>query len=207
MPGARSRSTFAARTPSSVPVGGMRMSVTHDVGLLGVDRGEQLVEVAARADDLDVVLRLEQAGEPFAHEIVVFGDDHPDRHTGLQGTRPLASLATSASRAVTAVVSTEVANLIVRFTGPRMWRDSARTVVGCEDRRAHGHRPRAVRRDAAVRHGRRRRAGRPGRSGRRRRDGPSASSRWTAAGGRSASTSSTPTASRRCCGWSSRPTR
>ena len=48
-----SRSALAARTPSSVPVGGMRMSVSTTSGSSVVDGREQLVEVAARADDLD----------------------------------------------------------------------------------------------------------------------------------------------------------
>ena len=80
MSGCVSRSALAARMPSSVPVGGIRMSVSTTSGTLGVDHGEQLVEVAARADHLDLGLRLEEPDDSFAHEIAVFGDDHPDRH-------------------------------------------------------------------------------------------------------------------------------
>ena len=51
----------AARTPSSVPVGGMRMSVSTTSGRLGVDRRDEPVEVLADAHDLDVGIRFEQA--------------------------------------------------------------------------------------------------------------------------------------------------
>ena len=51
-----------------------------DVGLLGVDRREQPVEVAAHCGDLDVRLRLEQPAEAFANEVVVLGEHDPDGH-------------------------------------------------------------------------------------------------------------------------------
>ena len=52
----------------------------HDVGELGVDGGQQLVEIAARTHHLDAVLGLEQAHDALAHEVAIFGNDHSDRH-------------------------------------------------------------------------------------------------------------------------------
>ena len=58
----------------------MRMSVSTTSGSLGLDRREQLVEITARPDDLDAVLRLEEPHDTFPHEITVFGDHYPYRH-------------------------------------------------------------------------------------------------------------------------------
>ena len=60
----------------------------HDVGRVGGDGREQRVEVLARADDLDVVLRREQPGDALAHEVVVLGHQHPDRHRTQATRRP-----------------------------------------------------------------------------------------------------------------------
>ena len=51
-----------------------------DVRALGVDRGEQRVEIAADGDDLDVGLVCEQPRDPLADEVVVFGEHHASRH-------------------------------------------------------------------------------------------------------------------------------
>src|SRR6185436_2022203 len=51
-----------------------------DVGPLGVDGGDELVVVAARADDLDALLRLQEPDDPLAHEVAVLRDHHPGRH-------------------------------------------------------------------------------------------------------------------------------
>ena len=60
----------------------------HDVGELGVDGRQQLVEVAARADDLEVRLRLEQADDALADEVAVLGDHDAHGHRP-EVTRPL----------------------------------------------------------------------------------------------------------------------
>ena len=52
----------------------------HDVGLLRVDGREQRVEVAARGDDLELRLGLEQPPNSLADEVVVVGEHDPDRH-------------------------------------------------------------------------------------------------------------------------------
>jgi len=51
-----------------------------DVRPLGLDCGEQRVQVVAGGDDLDVGLRLEQAARALADEVVVVGDDDAQRH-------------------------------------------------------------------------------------------------------------------------------
>ena len=51
-----------------------------DIRAVRCDRLEQRVEIAARRDDLEVVLRLEQMPEPLADEVLVFGQHDPDRH-------------------------------------------------------------------------------------------------------------------------------
>ena len=67
--------------PSSVPVGGMRMSVRTTSGESLVDRGEQTVVVLARAATTSIVVaRLEKTHDAFTHEIAVLGDHDADRH-------------------------------------------------------------------------------------------------------------------------------
>ena len=75
------------------------MSVSTTSGGSVVDRGEQRVVVARRRDDLDVGLRVEQADDAFAHEVVVLGDDDPDRHPRRlrEPIRPVASSLRGAS--------------------------------------------------------------------------------------------------------------
>ncbi len=51
-----------------------------DVGPLGVHRVEQRDEVVADRDDLEVVLRLEQASKTFANEVLVLREHDPDGH-------------------------------------------------------------------------------------------------------------------------------
>ena len=58
----------------------MRMSVTTTSGSVAVDALEQLVVRAARADQLEVGDRRDQARQTVAQQDVVLGDDHPDRH-------------------------------------------------------------------------------------------------------------------------------
>ena len=51
-----------------------------DVGLLGLDRLEQRVEVLANRCDLEVVSSREQPSQGLADEVVVIGEHEPDRH-------------------------------------------------------------------------------------------------------------------------------
>jgi hypothetical protein len=51
-----------------------------DVGPLGVDRVEQRGEIPADRDDLDVVLRVEQAPKTLSDELLVLGEHDPDGH-------------------------------------------------------------------------------------------------------------------------------
>ena len=51
-----------------------------DLGPLRVYGAEERVEVLADGNDLELGLRLEQAAHPFANEVVVVRQDHPDRH-------------------------------------------------------------------------------------------------------------------------------
>jgi hypothetical protein len=50
------------------------------VRFLGIHRGKQGVQVAARRRDLDVMLRLEQPSNALADDQVILGEDDPDRH-------------------------------------------------------------------------------------------------------------------------------
>src|SRR5207244_1349894 len=47
---------------------------------LGVNGGEQRVEVAARRGELHVLLGFEQAAHTFADQKIVFGEHHSNRH-------------------------------------------------------------------------------------------------------------------------------
>ena len=75
--GHRSRITFAARSPSSVCVGGIRMSTIATSGRVRSTQVEQLVSVGREPDDLETGL-LEQSGEALAqdHRIVGQGYSH-----------------------------------------------------------------------------------------------------------------------------------
>ena len=52
----------------------------HDVGGVLGSRGEQGRRVLGDADDLDVLVGVQQGPHAFAHEHVVFAEHHPDRH-------------------------------------------------------------------------------------------------------------------------------
>ena len=71
---------LAARMPSSVPVGGMRMSVSTTSGAWVSTAASRPVVVPAELDDVDVVLRLEEAGDALAHEKRILGDHHSETH-------------------------------------------------------------------------------------------------------------------------------
>ena len=64
--------------PSSVPVGGIRMSVTTTSGLLRADQGEQLRQVGGGPDQLEVLVRGDQPGDPLPEQHVVLGQRDPD---------------------------------------------------------------------------------------------------------------------------------
>jgi hypothetical protein len=56
------------------------MSVTTTSRPLAIDGLEQRVEVPGDCHDFKSGLRLEQAPDAFADEIVVLGEHEPDRH-------------------------------------------------------------------------------------------------------------------------------
>ena len=70
---ARRGSSRAARRPSSVWSGGMRMSTTATSGLCGAHLAQQVLGVAGLADDLDAGL-LEQRAIALAQQHRVLGD-------------------------------------------------------------------------------------------------------------------------------------
>ena len=74
MPGCSARILRAARSPSSVWLGGIRTSITRDVGLVGADLAQQVLGVAGLAGDLEAGV-LEQAHETLAQQHGVLGDD------------------------------------------------------------------------------------------------------------------------------------
>ena len=74
-PGQRSRIARAARRPSSVWVGGMRMSTIATSGRCSLHEREQLVAVGGAPDHVEAGLG-EQPREPLAQEHRVVGEDH-----------------------------------------------------------------------------------------------------------------------------------
>ena len=79
MAGCSARICLAARMPSSVPLGGIRMSVRTASGCSVADRGEQLVEVGGGADHLDVG-RLGQERHCSLADQVVILREHDAQH-------------------------------------------------------------------------------------------------------------------------------
>ena len=67
---------MAARSPSSVCVGGMRMSTIATSGRQRSTSCEQLLRVRGQPSDLEAGL-VEQAREPLAQQQRVVGDDYP----------------------------------------------------------------------------------------------------------------------------------
>ncbi len=64
-----------------VGVPGWHPDVCQDhVGALGVDGSEQGTEIAAHRRDLELGLRLEQAPDSLANEVVVLREHEPNRH-------------------------------------------------------------------------------------------------------------------------------
>jgi hypothetical protein len=59
----------------------MRTSIS-DVGLVLKRERHRLGTVARFADHLDVVAALEDHAEPGPHEVLIVGQEHPDRHGG-----------------------------------------------------------------------------------------------------------------------------
>ena len=51
----------------------------HDVGQRLADDVQRVAAVGGGADDLDAVERAEQGDQPVADDLVVVGDDDPDR--------------------------------------------------------------------------------------------------------------------------------
>ena len=54
----------------------------HDIGRIGLDAGDQRVEILVRGDDLEAGFDAEEADDAFPHEVVVLGHDDSDRHAG-----------------------------------------------------------------------------------------------------------------------------
>ena len=52
------------------------------VGTLGLDRLQQRIEIVARRHDLEVRLRLEEAADTFANEVVVLRQHDPKSQRG-----------------------------------------------------------------------------------------------------------------------------
>ena len=98
MPGSSARIWRAARRPSSVWVGGMRMSTTATSGRCVVDRREQPVEVAGQRDDVEAG-RLEHAGDALAQQQRVLAD-HDAHGITPRTRRPAAGRAVDLERAV-----------------------------------------------------------------------------------------------------------
>ena len=60
----------------------MRMSITTTSGSQAGADVDGLAAVGGLAHHRDVVLRVEHRAEARAHDALVVGDDHPDRHRG-----------------------------------------------------------------------------------------------------------------------------
>ena len=71
---------MAARIPSSVPVGGIRMSVTTTSGRSVAAAAHERVVVGAGRHDLEVVLGVDELLDALAHDVVVLGEDDPQDH-------------------------------------------------------------------------------------------------------------------------------
>jgi hypothetical protein len=64
-----------------VPVGEADVE-DRDVGAQGRDPDQRLRDGARLADDRDIVLALEQVGDPAPDDLVVVEQEHGDRHGG-----------------------------------------------------------------------------------------------------------------------------
>ena len=89
--GVRLRSSLAARTPSSVPVGGIRMSVMTTSGFSDSTVASSSSRSPHVADQLETVLGPEQTCDALAHQVVVLGEDDPNRHIREQAMRDRSS--------------------------------------------------------------------------------------------------------------------
>ena len=94
MSGCSARIRAAARSPSSVWVGGIRMSVTTRSGLVPRDEGEQRLGVVDRGDHL-VPGPLEDPDQPLAQQRGVLGEHDPQAgHSILTSVGPPGGLVT-----------------------------------------------------------------------------------------------------------------
>ena len=59
--------------PSSVPVGGIRMSVMTTSGACSLHHPEQLRQVGRHADELKVIISRDQAGYALPQQDVILG--------------------------------------------------------------------------------------------------------------------------------------
>ena len=76
-----SRSHEAAWIPSSVPVGGIRMSVTTTSGDVVLNELQEFREVGRPADEIEVGLAVDDARDALPEECIVLRQNHPDaRH-------------------------------------------------------------------------------------------------------------------------------
>ena len=71
--------------PSSVPVGGMRMSVSTTSGVLSAASSSELVIGAALTDQLEVAGGVDQPREAVTEQHVVLRHQHPDHGGSVTG--------------------------------------------------------------------------------------------------------------------------
>ena len=85
------RLSAASRRVASIPsIVGIRTSISDDVRRERLEPTDRVGPVDRLADDLDVVLRIQDHPEPGTHQRLVVGDQHPDRrvaHAGSEGRR------------------------------------------------------------------------------------------------------------------------
>ena len=98
--GRSSRSVAATWMPSSVPVGGMRMSVTTTSGASRPRSARAAGQVAGGADEVDVVRALEQPGDALAQQRVVLRQHDSHRHRPYGEQRRRGALTWQARRSV-----------------------------------------------------------------------------------------------------------
>ena len=80
----RSPASASSRRVASIPSSsGMRMSISTTSGFSAPDLLDGVEAVGGLADDLEVVLGVEDHAEAGAHERLVVGDQQPDAHATL----------------------------------------------------------------------------------------------------------------------------
>ena len=76
-----SRSHEAAWIPSSVPVGGIRMSVTTTAGEVVLDQLQEFGQIGGPAHEVEIRFAVDDPCDPLPQECIVLRQNHPDaRH-------------------------------------------------------------------------------------------------------------------------------